>query len=149
MSQTPTEPSNPRPLTILLAEAGIGRSSLIRIVGVHGMPALLWFCRHGFEQVGYLRAGQAGPYEEADLVFVAQTCNRLDLYRLLEGGPQARDGGALIFRLARHSAEPQIDLGVATRLLARYGYAVERSLQGAHRSLFVARRQAQPSVRAA
>jgi hypothetical protein len=126
------------PLIALLARAGVTRSSLIRVTGSSGLSALLWLCRHGYDQVGYLKPG-AGPHEQPDALIVAHTCDEASLRDLLETGPHVREGGALIFQ----SPLPQAMAFRADpihRLLGRHGYAVEQCHQGQRRELHVARR---------
>ncbi len=127
----------PDPFAELLRRAGIDRSSLIRLTGHGSLPALLWFCRHGYDRVGYLKPGCAGPREPADALIVGPACHVSDLSELLDGGPHVRDGGALIFRSPLpHGAETD----PIHALLAHHGYVVERCLHGARRELHVARR---------
>jgi hypothetical protein len=126
------------PLISLLARARVTRSSLIRVTGSGGLSALLWLCRHGYEQVGYLRPG-AGPHEQPDALIVAHTCDEARLRDLLETGPHVREGGALVFlsplpRVLAFRADP------LHRLLMSHGYAVEERHHGQRRELHVARR---------
>jgi len=59
-------------LTDLLAQAGVGKDDTIRVTGPAGLAALLWFCRHGYQQVGYVSRGR-GPTDDGDLLLVPQT----------------------------------------------------------------------------
>ena len=64
-----------------LKNAGVLKTSVIRLVGRGGLPALLWLCRHGYEQVAFMRAGPA-PSEPADVVLGQpnfNTANQPDL----------------------------------------------------------------------
>ena len=135
------------PLIALLRRANITRSSLIRVTGSSGLSALLWLCRHGFEQVGYLRPG-AGPHEQPDALIVAHTCDEATLLDLLETGPHVREGGALVFQ----SPVPRV-LGFRAdpihRLLKSHVYAVEECHHGQRRELHIARRLHQSPVRKA
>src|SRR5271155_5701298 len=63
-----------RTLTDLLQSAGLSKADTIRITGPAGLAALLWFCRHGYEQVGYVST-RRGCSEEGDLLLVPQTCS--------------------------------------------------------------------------
>jgi hypothetical protein len=126
------------PLISLLARAGVSKSSLIRVTGSSGLSALLWLCRHGFDQVGYLKPG-AGPHEQPDALIVAHTCDEATLGNLLERGPHVREGGALVFqsplpRVPAFGADP------IHRLLKSHGYAVEECHHGQRRELHIARR---------
>jgi hypothetical protein len=127
------------PLISLLARARVTKSSLIRVTGSSGLSALLWLCRHGYDQVGYLRPG-AGPHEQPDALIVAHTCDAATLRVLLEAGPHVREGGALVFQsplphLPTFRADP------IHRLLKSHGYAVEECHHGQRRELHVARRR--------
>jgi hypothetical protein len=131
--------SSSDPLVSLLERAHVTKSSLIRVTGPSGLSALLWLCRHGYEQVGYLRPG-AGPHEQPDALIVVHTCDEASLRDLLETGPHVREGGALVFlsplpRVLGFRADP------IHRLLRSHGYAVEQCHHGHRRELHVARRQ--------
>ena len=126
------------PLIALLARAHVTKSSLIRVTGSSGLSAMLWLCRHGYEQVGYLKPG-AGPHEQPDALIVAHTCDEATLRRLLETGPHVREGGALVLqsplpRVLAFRADP------IHRLLQSHGYGVEECHHGQRRELHVARR---------
>lgn len=136
------------PLIILLDQAGVDRSSLIRVTGPSGLSALLWLCRHGFEQVGYMRSGRGCHDEEPHALLVAHTCDLPWLARLLETGPQVREGGVLIFR-SPQPADAGRKADPIHALLLRHGYAIERCLHGRRRELHVARRLAAPLKKAA
>jgi hypothetical protein len=133
-------------LADILTRAGVSKSSTIRVTGPAGLAALLWFCRHGYDQVGYARGG---PHlaDDADLVLVPQTRGLEDLERLLHQGPHPRAGGVLIVQ----TPEPESASGAdpVHDLLARSGYRLELCLHGRHRELHVARRQASPARRMA
>lgn len=135
------------PLISLLQRAHVTKSSLIRVTGPSGLSALLWLCRHGYEQVGYLRPGVV-PHEQPDALIVAHTCDEASLRRLLETGPHVREGGVLVFQ----SPLPPV-LGFRAdpihRLLKSYGYAVEECHHGRRRELHIARRIAQAWRKAA
>ena len=135
------------PLISLLERAQVKKSSLIRVTGPSGLSALLWLCRHGYEQVGYLKPG-AGPHEQPDALIIAHTCDEASLRNLFATGPHVREGGVLVFQsplpdAAGSRADP------IHRLLADHGYIVERCLHGARRELHVARRLAQSWRKAA
>jgi len=126
-------------LTELLARAGVDKSSAIRVTGPGGLAALLWLCRHGYEQVGYVRAGPC-PAEDGDLVLAPQTCDVDALAVILRRGPHPRAGGVLIVQTP---IPPDTEPGAADPvhdLLTKSGYRVERCLRGHHRELHVARR---------
>jgi hypothetical protein len=122
----------------LLGQAHVQKSDLIRVTGPSGLSALLWLCRQGFEQVGYMKPGY-GPHEEPDALIVAHTCDELSLRRLLGAGPHVREGGVLIFQSTLCDASAT-RADPIHRLLESHGYRVERCLHGARRELHVARR---------
>jgi hypothetical protein len=130
-------PSPTDALSTILARAGLGKSSIIRVTGRAGLAALLWLCRHGYEQVGYARGGP-GTSDDGDLVLAPQTCDLNDLSNLLRFGPRPRIGGVLIVQTP---APADATLDPARVLLERSGYRVERCLRGQHRELHVARRR--------
>jgi hypothetical protein len=124
----------------LLRRAGLGKSSIIRVTGRAGLAALLWFCRHGYEQVGYARQGPSSS-DDGDLVLAPQTYDLDALAAMLRTGPRPRAGGVLIVQtLSPANAAPD-SIDPAQELLIRSGYQVERCLRGRHRELHVARRR--------
>ncbi|MBN9318955.1 MAG: hypothetical protein J0I28_04625 [Caulobacterales bacterium] len=137
---TSHRPTGAAELIELFEAADIRRSSLIRVTGPSGLSALLWLCRHGFEQVGYQRAG-FGPSEQPDALLVAHTCDAAALEHLLVAGPHVHDGGVLIFQCA-----VPISAGLVAHLLETYGYRVERRLHGVRRDLYLARRCSSPRM---
>ncbi|MBS0361051.1 MAG: hypothetical protein JSR98_06700 [Proteobacteria bacterium] len=145
-SITPS-PSQAASLGVLLDSVGVTKSSVIRVTGPGALPALLWLCRRGYDQVGYVRADDGAPYEELheepDAIIAAQTCGEIELKRLLAVGRQVRPGGFFIFQLR---AGPDA-LGVDW-LLERNGFVAERRVTAGRRTLFVTRRRA-PSLRKA
>jgi hypothetical protein len=129
-------------LSELLAAAGLGKADTIRVTGPAGLAALLWFCRHGYDQVGYVGVGR-GPSDDADLLLIPQTCTLAELAAILQRGPHPRDGGVLIVQTPE-TCGPGPDPVHA--LLTREGYQVERCLHGRHRELHVARRRSRPAA---
>ncbi|WP_309644489.1 hypothetical protein [Phenylobacterium sp.] len=130
----------------LLEEVEVHKSSLIRVTGPSGLPAVLWLCRHGYEQVGYLRADQRGPHEPADAVLVAHTCDEAGLTRVLAAGPLVRAGGVLIVQtqqIAANDGDPIRDR------LEQAGYEIVRRLVGCRREVHVALRRASAFQKAA
>ena len=135
------EPSPPQAIEAfaeLLRRAGLGKSSIIRVTGRAGLAALLWFCRHGYEQVGYVREGPSSS-DDGDLVLAPQTCDLDALSTLLRSGPRPRAGGVLMVQ----TPTPQGPDDPAQDLLSRSGYQVEGCLRGRHRELHIARRRVQ------
>src|SRR6201995_3688156 len=111
------------PLAALLDRVGVSKSSIIRITGPSALGALLWFCRHGYDQVGYVRPGEGSPHEAPDAIIVAHTCNELELKHLLAVGRQVKPGGVFIFR-ARTPV--QSSLLAVDWLLGQAGFDVEQ-----------------------
>lgn len=136
MSSTPPVGAS---LIGILRSAGVDRHSLIRVTGPGGLPALLWLCRHDFEQVGYLKPGHGHPHEPADALMIAHTCDTPWLAHLLDCGPHVRDGGVLVFLTPLPATAKRDPIH---EVLEAHGYAVERCLHGARRELHVARRGA-------
>jgi hypothetical protein len=127
------------PLADLLERVGVSKSSIIRVTGPSSFSALLWFCRHGYDQVGYVRPGEGCPHEEPDAIIVAHTCNELDLKRLLSVGRQVRADGVFIFQF--RSAGDASPLGLEW-LLDQSGFTIDQRLDRGRRALIVARRRA-------
>jgi len=126
-------------LVALLERAGVGKSSVIRVTGPSALSALLWLCRHGYEQVGYVRPGAGAPHEsEPDAILVAHTCDEIDLKRLLTVGRLVRPGGVFIFQI-RAGCEASA-LGVDW-LIESAGFTTEQRLDGERRALIIARRR--------
>jgi hypothetical protein len=126
-------------LTTLLERVGVTKSSIIRVTGPNALSALLWLCRHGYQQVGYVRAGEGSPHEEPDAILVAHTCDEVDLKRLLTVGRQVRAGGAFIFQLR---LDPEGSALGVEWLLEQAGFTTERRFDGERRALIIARRRA-------
>jgi hypothetical protein len=127
------------PLADLLQSVGVSKTSVIRVTGPSSLSALLWFCRHGYDHVGYVRPGEGCPHEEPDAMLVAHTCNELELKRLLSVARQVRPDGVFIFQF--RSAGDAGPMAVEW-LLDRAGFTTDRRLQRGRRALFVARRRA-------
>jgi len=145
--QPPSKPPSSQPsrslsdiLSDLLQRAGVDKTSTIRVTGPAGLAALLWFCRHGYEQVGYVRAGPS-PADDGDLVLAPQTCDVQALEAILKRGPHPRAGGVLIVQTPIPETADAGAPDPVHDLLARSGYRVERCLRGHHRELHVARRR--------
>jgi len=130
----------------LLLRAGVGKLSTIRVTGPAGLASLLWFCRHGYEHVGYSRGGPDAA-DPIDLLFVPQTCDLQALDTILKQGPHPAEGGVLIVQTPDARAVDGVD--PVHDLLERRGYHVERCLHGRHRELHVARRRPREPYRSA
>lgn len=128
----------PRPtigLSQLLTEAGLDAASAIRVTGPGALPALIWLCRRGYENVGCLQAGARAPAEETDALLAAHTASGDWLGALLDNGPHVRRGGVVIVQTA-----PSVGGGAAARIFHGHGFDLVRRLPGAHRDVLVARR---------
>ncbi len=134
------------PLQDLLAAVGVTKTSVIRITGPSALGALLWFCHHDFDQVGYVRPGDGAPHEAPDAVIVAHTCNELELKRLLSVGRQVKPGGVFLFRCRLPGQSTLLAIGW---LLGQAGFEVDRTIVRGGRALVVARRRAAQMMKAA
>jgi hypothetical protein len=134
------------PLEQLLASVGVTKLSVIRITGPSALGALLWFCRHDFDEVGYVRPGDGAPHEPPDAIIVAHTCNELELKRLLAVGRQVKPGGVFLFRCR---VPGQSTLMALDWLLDRAGFVIDRQIVRHGRALVVARRRAAQMLKAA
>ncbi len=132
-------------MTEVLARAHVDKSSTIRVMGSGGLAPLLWLCRHGYEQVGFVRPGPC-PADSCDLLIILDAAGVDGLARCLEDGPHLRDGGVLVVQMS--PANPGGGDPVR-RLLAREGYGVEPHIHGQRRDLYLARRHAADRFRKA
>jgi len=135
----PSEPSGGQTsfsegLCALLKSAGVLKTSVIRVVGQSGLHALLWLCRHGYEQVGLMRG--ASPAEPAEVVLVPSACPPEALEQILAQASHLQPDGLVV--LGTRRGAPGAD--VATSLLRRHGFRVERQVSGHHRDIYLARR---------
>ena len=144
------DPSNAsraeRGLTLaeILDIAGVNKTSVIRVTGPAGLAAVLWFARHGYEQVGYVRP-EGWLAADGDLLFLPRTCEAEALDDLLSRPSSVRPGGLLIVQTPEPTpggSDP------ARALLEGRGYRVERCLHGRRRELHVARRRERLGVAA-
>ena len=137
MSSSPRGLASIDPLSRLLEEAGVHRDSVIRVTGAHGLAALIWLCRHGFDQVGYLRPEGLPAMAEAQVLLVAGPCEPQVLDSLLDHGPRLCDGGLMIVQTPRPTLG---DANAAHRVFRRHGMVVVRRLPRHDRELWLARR---------
>jgi hypothetical protein len=119
-----------------LGSVGVAKSSVIHLVGKGALATLLWFCRHGFEQVAILN-GAPAPSEPIDLLLSLDAGGTASLESLAVEMPHVRPGGVVIVR-----TECCDDQAPARRLLRQGGFRIERRLRGARRDVYVARRPA-------
>lgn len=137
----------PDSLVAFLAQAGVDRSSVIRVTGPSALSAMLWLCRHGYDQVGYIRPEAGSPHEEEpDAIIVAHTCGELELKHLLSVGRRVRPGGAFVFRLRTGPGSSPL---AVEWMLKQAGFSIEGRLDGERRALIVARHTALALAKAA
>jgi hypothetical protein len=141
-----TRPAGVHDVPEVLRRAGIDQHSVIQITGPEGFPTLLWLCRHGFENVGYVRCGSPCPAETADALIIPHACTADELVALLDRGPRVRHGGTLVFRAAGANDEA---VRAIEAVLHRFGYHVAVRLAGGRRTVSIARRDASAYARAA
>jgi hypothetical protein len=122
-------------LIALLVRAGITRSSVIRVTGPGALTTLIWLCRHGYEQVGYVRPGEGAPHEDADAIIVAHTCDVLELKQAMTVARQVRPGGAFLFLLRSDHSPVGVDW-----LLETAGLQTDERVDAGRRTLVIARR---------
>lgn len=132
------------PLEGLLADAGVSKTSRIQITGQSGLATLLWLLRRGFEDVTLVRSRGPSAAGPAEVLLVAQTCNRAQLAELLASGPHLAVGGVLVV-LTPHARAPRFDL--CPKVLDERGFRLERRIGGVRRDVSVARRV--PATKAA
>jgi hypothetical protein len=139
MSESPAgELAQPASLATLLERAGVSKSSVIRVTGPSSLSALLWLCRHGYEQVGCIRADQGWPHEDQpDAILVAHTCGEPELRLLAAAARQLCPGGVLVVRLRAGTESSPLGL---QRLLELFGLSVEHRIESGRTALIVARR---------
>lgn len=139
-------PHSVDPLSHLLEEAGVHKDSIIRVTGPHGLAALLWLCRHGYQQAGYLRADGFATMAEAQVLIVSGPLDPPALEALLDHGPRLCEGGLLIVQT------PDAALGdpeAPHRIFRRHGMVMVRRIHRHGRQLCLARRAAGVEARAA
>ena len=139
-------PNSHDPLSYLLEEAGVHKDSVIRVTGPHGLAALLWLCRHGYEQAGYLRPEGLSTMAEAQVLIVSGPLSAEALEALLDHGPRLCDGGLMIVQTPRTALG---DPDAPHRIFRRHNMVVVRRLNRHHRQLCLARRAGGPQACAA
>ncbi len=121
----------------ILREAGIGPRSVVRVAGHGALAPLIWLCRLGFADVGYIRPGVGGPREPADVLLALDGLTLAELERLIGEHGLVREGGVIVVKTP--------DLRVAGDrdpvhdALERAGYHVERCVHRHAQELHVAR----------
>jgi hypothetical protein len=143
MSTTCADGGLSEPSPHLLDSLGLSRSSVIRVTGAGGLSVLLWLCRHGFDEVGYVRSDLPCSREAVDGVLVAERCDTARVAELLARGPRLRPGGVLALRCERACAAP------IRRILASKGFEVQFGPGTSDHALCIATLGVQPARRAA
>lgn len=128
-------------LGALLERAGILKTSVIHVAGEGGLAALLWLCRHGYEQVGLLHG--VGPSEPADVVLAPCAGHAAALDDVLTQAAHLPANGLILVR-----ARPEFGGEATVDRLRRAGFKVEACTPGRHRDLFLARRCDRAALRA-
>lgn len=134
-------------LAQVLARAGATRTSVIRVLGPNALAALIWLCRHGYDNAGYCRPGFHSGTESGDVLLIPSTCTPDDIEQLLADSAPLREGGLLILQTAAERAPDGSD--PVHPLLERLGYRVERCVHRGSRELHLARRAGHAPMRAA
>ena len=80
----------------MLKSAGVLKTSVIRVVGEGGLHALLWLCRHGYEQVGFMHG--PSPAEPAEVVLVPSACPPGALDQILAQASHLQPDGLVVLR---------------------------------------------------
>ncbi len=133
-------------LAALLEEAGVAKSSLIRVTGPDALPALIWLCRHGYDEVGYIRPDAGCPHESPDALILAHTCEAGELPRFLGVARRVRPGGVFVAQVHLGPDDDSVQIEDGLRAA---GFAIEQGFGGGRRAVIVARRNAAQLRRAA
>ena len=121
----------------LLQDAGVGSDSVVRIAGRGALAPLIWLCRLGFADVGYVRPGVGGPHDPADVLLVLDATGLAELEALVHDHGLLREGGVLIVKTPDlHDAQGH---DPAHDVLERAGFHVERCVPRHDKELHVAR----------
>lgn len=127
-------------LSKILEDAGVRADSAVRVTGKDGLAPLVWLCRHGFDDVAYVRPGQGAPRDPGDVLLLLHVASHDELERLLSEKPPVREGGLLIVQTPAPPADSRGD--PVHLILERAGYAVERCIPRRSNEVHVARRRA-------
>jgi hypothetical protein len=145
----PTQPiaADGAALARILQQAGLSKTSVIRLTGPAGLTATLWLCRHGYEHAAYVHPNWVGTMGSADALIAPHACGSEELADLLQAGMCLRAGGVLIAQTSpNRTALGDIDLAV---LLDPLGYQIEHRVSDKGRDVFIARRRGSPGFRKA
>jgi hypothetical protein len=131
----------------ILRDAGVRADSAVRVTGKDGLAPLIWLCRHGFENVAYVRQGHGAPRDPGDVLLVLHNTAPDELERLLNDRPAVREGGLLIIRTPAPPSGARGDR--VHRILEQAGYAVEGCIPRRSNEVHVARRKVRADSRKA
>jgi hypothetical protein len=131
----------------VLRGAGIGPNSVVRVAGRDGLAPLIWLCRKGFQDVGYVRLGAGGAREAADLLLVLHDPPQSELSAILTRHGWLKEGGVLVLQTRDQRASDGSD--PVHPLLEAAGFQIERCLLRHFKELHVARRMPSALRRAA
>lgn len=120
-----------------LRQAGVAKTSNIRVTGPAGMTAVLWLYRHGYEGASYVHPNWAGARGCADVLLIPHSCEPDELAAMLARGHGLRDGGVVIVQAAPSRGDPEMD-SVPT-VLRGVGCRVEARVAEHGREVFIAR----------
>lgn len=126
----------------ILRQAGLGKSSIVRVTGPAGLTAALWLCRHGFEHAAYVHARWVGSMRSVDALIAPHAATSHELKALLAGADCLREGGVLIAQTAREDLAGGVD--PVSQLLASLGYQLEHQISDKGRRVCIARRLGAP-----
>jgi hypothetical protein len=134
-------------LARILQQAGLTKTSVIRVTGPAGLTASLWLCRHGYQRAAFVHANWVGTMGTVDALVAPHACGDQELADLLQAGACLRDGGVLIAQIpSNHLAQGGVDLAV---LLDPLGYRVAHRVSDKGRDVLVARRHTSPGFKKA
>jgi hypothetical protein len=121
-------------LMAVLRDAGIGPDSVVRVAGRDGLAPLIWLCRQGFSDVGYVRLGAGGMNEAADLLLILHNPPPEEMQALLRRHGGLKPGGVLVLQTREADGSDRVQ-----SMLDAAGFRVERCLQRHFKVLHVAR----------
>jgi hypothetical protein len=123
----------------ILQDAGVNARSAVRVTGKDGLAPLIWLCRHGFDDVAYVRPGDGAPKDPGDVLLMLHSTLPSELETLLNARLPVREGGILVVQtpaLPRSGGRDPIHL-----ILENAGYAVERCIARHANEIHIARRR--------
>jgi hypothetical protein len=123
----------------VLQQAGVTKTSVVRVTGPAGPTAVLWLCRHGYERAAYVHANWIATMVSVDALLIPHTCGLEELADLLQGGDCLREGGVLIVQTRAGQFVEGLDS--VSAVLEPLGYQVERRVSDKGRDIHIARRR--------